>query len=333
MTLSQHPKVSVVVLSYNRPHLLPGALAALSVQTYPNLEVTVVDNHSLKSKEVSEVVKRFPNFGLVQNPENAGFAGGMNIGLRQTEGKYVLLTEDDLILEPNFVAALVDYFISHPKTGLAGGLLINHGTGTILCAGGDFRLGSVFSFRFNAEGEPETARFPEPFEAKFISGCMVFAARDFLLGELNGFREDFFLYYEDLDLCFRARRAGRPVVVVPQARGRHVEPPLGRPSDVVEYHKYKNLYSVYFLHASAAALPVFLLRYGPWALLKALLQGRMRDFLLMTKAWGYVVPRIPTFWRERRPPRILVADGAGALSLPLRPLVPLPAQTQGRLGE
>ncbi len=329
--MAEHPKVSVVVLSYNRPHLLPGALTALSVQTYPNLDVTVVDNHSLKSEEVAEIVNRFPNFGLVQNSENLGFTGGMNVGLRQTEGKYVLLTEDDLILEPDFVAVLVDYFISHPKTGLAGGLLINHGAGTVLCAGGDFRLGSVFTFRFHAEGEADSASFTEPFETRFISGCMVFATRDFLLGELKGFREDFFLYFEDLDLCLRARRAGRPVVVVPQARGRHVEPPPGRPADVVEYHKYKNLYTVYFLHAPASALPVFLLRYGPWALLKALLRGRRRDFLLMAKAWRYVLPRIPSYWRERRPasavfavrpearPLLIRSHGSGAASSPVGP--------------
>ncbi len=293
------PRVSVVLLSYNRPHLLPGALAALSAQTYPNLDVTVVDNRSPRSGEVAEVVKGFPRVRLIQNPHNSGFAGGMNLGIREAVGEYLCLTEDDLILDPDFVAVLVDYFASRPETGLAGGLLINHGSGSVLCAGGDFRLGSVFHFRFNAEGESDAVPFPGPFETAFISGSMVFAKREFLVGELNGFREDFFLYHEDLDLCIRARRAGRPVAVVPRARGRHVEPQAGPPSDLVEYHKYKNLYSVYFLHAPAGVLPLFLIRYGPWALLKALLRGRFRDFRLMAKAWGCVLPRIPSFWRQR----------------------------------
>ncbi len=297
------PQVSVVLLSYNRPHLLPQALTALAAQSYRRLDVTVVDNRSPGSDRVAEVVRRFPNVRLVRNPGNLGFTGGMNVGIRQAVGEYVCLTEDDLVLAPDFVAAMVSHFASHPDTGLASGALFNRGAGTVLCAGGDFRLGPVFFFRFHAEGDANVERYPAPFEVRFISGCMVFAPRAFLLGELDGFREDFFLYYEDLDLCIRARRAGRPVVVVPQAHGDHFEPPPGPPSALVEYHKYKNLYSVYFLHAPALVLPIFLLRYGPWALLKALLKGRFRDFLVMTRAWGYVLPRIPRLWRERRPPR------------------------------
>jgi GT2 family glycosyltransferase len=292
--------VSVVCLSYNRPHLLADALAALAAQTYPNLDVTVIDNRSPRSGEVAEVVARFPDVRFVPNPENTGFAGGMNLGIRQAAGEFVCLTEDDLVLDPNFVAALVDHFAAHPDTGLAAGLLINRGSRTILCAGGEYQLGPVFRLRFRDEGEPDAKQFGGPFEVSFVSGSLVFARRDFLAEKFNGFRNDFFLYYEDLDLSHRARRVGRRVVVVPGAKAYHAEPPAGPPSDLAEYHKYKNLYSVYFLHAPAVVLPAFVLRYGPWAMLRALLTGRLREFYLAGKAWGYVVPRIPSLWRERR---------------------------------
>jgi GT2 family glycosyltransferase len=298
--MSEHPNVSVICLSYNRPHLLADALAALAAQTYPNLDVTVIDNRSPRSGEVAEVVARFPNVRLVPNPENAGFAGGMNLGIRHAAGEFVCLTEDDLTLDPDFVAALVRHFAAHPDTGLAAGLLINRGSRTILCAGGEYDLCPVFRFRLRDEGEPDAKPFRGPFEVPFISGSLVFARRDFLAGELNGFRDDFFLYYEDLDLSHRARRVGRRIVVVPGAKAYHAEPPTRPPSDLADYHKYKNLYSLYFLHAPAAVLPAFVLRYGPWALLRALLTGRLRDFYLAGKAWGYVLPRVPSLWRERR---------------------------------
>jgi len=294
------PRVSVVCLSYNRPHLLADALAGLAAQTYPNLDVTVIDNRSPRSEEVAAVVGRYPQFQFVPNPKNSGFTGGMNLGIRRVTGEFICLTEDDLLLEPDFVATLVDHCLAHPETGLAAGLLINRESRTILCAGGDYHLGPVFRFRFRAEGEPDVGQFPGPFEVPFVSGSVVFAQRDFLAGELNGFRDDFFLYLEDLELCHRTRQANRSVVVVPRARAHHATPSPGRVSALVEYHKYKNLYAVYFLHAPAKVLPGFLLRYGPWALLKAIARGRFRDFCIQAKAWLYVFGRIPSFLSERR---------------------------------
>src|SRR5262249_7336056 len=293
------PRVSGVCLSYNRPHLLADALAGLSTQTYSNLDVTVIDNRSPRSAMVAEVARRFPQFRFIPNPANAGFAGGMNLGIRMATGEYVCLTEDDLLLEPTYVSALVEHFTSHPYTGLAGGLLVNRESRTVLCAGGEYDLGPIFRFRFRSEGELADGQFRAPVEVPFISGSVVFARRDFLAGELNGFRDDFFLYYEDLDLSHRARRAGRPVVVVPQARAYHAEPPPNTASALVEYHKYKNLYSVYFLHARYAVLPGFVLRYGPWALAKTLARGRLWDFWRRAKAWAYVLPRLPKLLRAR----------------------------------
>lgn len=294
------PTVSVVLLSYNRPHLLAAALEGLSAQTYANLDVTIVDNQSAGSAAVAAIAARYPAFRLIANPTNQGFTGGMNLGIRQATGEYVCLTEDDLILEPDYVATMVEYFRARPETGLASGLLFNHGARTLLCAGGTYRLGPVFQFRLIGEGDRNADRFAEPFEVPFISGAMVFARRGFLQQELNGFREDFFVYHEDIDLCQRARRAGRSVVIVPGARGYHVEPPPGRTSDVVQYHKYKNLYAIYWLHAPASVLPAFVLRYGPWAVLKALASGQPRDAQLISQAWCYVLPRIPLLLRQRQ---------------------------------
>jgi GT2 family glycosyltransferase len=293
------PIVSVVCLSYNRPHLLADALAGLRAQTYPALDVTVIDNRSLRSAEVAAVAARFPEFRFVANLHNTGFSGGMNLGIRQATGEFVCLTEDDLVLEPGFVQTLVEYFTAHPDTGLAGGLLLNRDVGTVLCAGADYDLGPVFRFRFRAEGVPDGEGPAGPVATPFVSGSVVFARRDFLADQLNGFREDFFVYLEDLDLSLRTQRAGRPIVIVPAARAHHAEPPAGPPSDFVEFHRLKNLYSVYLLHARAYILPLFVLRYGPWAVLKSLLRGRKRDARLIARAWAYVLPRFARFWKER----------------------------------
>ena len=76
------PLVSVVVLSYNRPVALQRALVSVVHQTYPNLEVLVVDNLSVSSEEIARIVSRFPAIRLISHPCNLGFTGGMNSGIR-----------------------------------------------------------------------------------------------------------------------------------------------------------------------------------------------------------------------------------------------------------
>src|SRR2546423_13014018 len=100
MSAGPGASVSVVMLSYNRPAYLRRALESVLAQSHRPAEIIVVDSRSPGSDEVARVVKSScPQCRLIQMPRNAGFAGGMNRGLRACRGEWVLLTEDDLLLE------------------------------------------------------------------------------------------------------------------------------------------------------------------------------------------------------------------------------------------
>jgi len=81
------------------------------------------------------------------------------------------------------------------------------------------------------------------------------------LRALGGFRSEFFMYLEDVELCLRARRHGIPIAVVPLARAVHLPPNAGPASLRLEYHKFKNLLATYLLHAPLRALPAVAARY------------------------------------------------------------------------
>lgn len=259
------PLISIVCLSFNRPELLRQTLPTWSSQTYPNTELWVVDNRSPHSDEIARIVEENPKAKLLSLFRNRGYTGGMNTGVDNATGEYVFLTEDDILATPDCVEKLFHYFRRHPGTGLATGLMLNQGAKTIRSAGGVTRLGKSWGKRIVATDAPDDGALKSPYFVSYIPGAMIFTETSFLK-ELKAFRRDFFVYCEDDELCLRVAKAGRPIVVVPEARVFHFEPPDGPDRPLVTFHKQKNFLALYVLHAPASVLWSALARYGIGAL-------------------------------------------------------------------
>lgn len=287
------PLVTIVVLSYNRPELLERALRSIAAQTCPNVDVLVIDNPSPASARIREVVGRFPEFRFIANAANNGFTGGMNQGLEDARGEYVYLTEDDIELEPDCVATLVEYLQKHTDVTLAGPVMWNRQSGTIRCAGGEFELGATFRMRVTGADQPDLPS-TTPFHTQYLPGGMI-AAKTAVLRGLRGFRPDFFMYSEDLELCARVRESGQAIAVVPAARIHHHEPPLEPDSSVLSFHKQKNLVALYLLHAPLSVLPMFFVRYAAIDGVRRLF-GNRAMLPAWCKAW---------LWAARRSPQLL----------------------------
>lgn len=291
------PLVTAVVLSYNRPAYLRLALTALVAQTYPGVHILVVDNRSPSSAEVRKVVADFPSAEMIANDYNLGFSGGMNVGINMATGEFVCLTEDDIVLHPDYIGQLVRFHAEESVTGLMGGIQYNRETGTIRCAGGDYDLGRTFRQRFFGQGEADHGQFLRPFRVGFLPGSMMFARTE-LLRQLGGFRDYFFMYFEDLELCARAAKASIPITVVPQAKAYHHEPATRTNAETVDFHATKNFLATYLLHARLRVLPEFVFRYGIINTGRALFTNR-RQFGNMLRAWSYIAARGISFWAQR----------------------------------
>jgi GT2 family glycosyltransferase len=295
---NHRPLVSVVLLSYDRPAYLQEALVSLLDQSYENLEIAVVDNPSPSSAEVARIVSRHGNVKLIQNLLNLGYAGGMNTGIEQATGQYVYLTEDDIVLERDCIRRLVEYMDKHPSADLVSPIIYNWTGETIRYAGGDFMLGGVYRKRVYGAGERDTGQFQQPFDVSYIDGATMFARRDFW-SHFKGFREEYFMYVEAVELCARVIKSGKKMAVVPQAKVYHFDPPKGRPSEELEFHKVKNFFSLYLLHAPARHLPEFVCRYAVINTVRTLM-GRTgsppRAFL---RALLWVAKKTPSLLKER----------------------------------
>jgi GT2 family glycosyltransferase len=292
------PTLSVVLLSYNRPAYLEEALQSVVAQDYPHMDITVVDNRSPASEQVAALVRRYPQVRLLAQAENLGFTGGMNVGIAAATGDYVYLTEDDIVLAPGCLAALAEQLEAHPEVGLASALLLNKGSGTLVCAGGEVELGAVYRLKVHGWQEPDEGQYTTPLDVSFVPGCSMFARRE-LLQRLGGFRSDFFMYGEDLELCQRLLKAGWRIRVVPAARAHHFEPTPGPLRPEIEFHRNKNHLAVYLLHAPLAALPGFAVRYALVEPLRmALSQREVLPGRLRALRWG--LAHLGPLLRDRR---------------------------------
>jgi GT2 family glycosyltransferase len=129
--LREVPKVSVVILSYGDPELTKATLHSLyeGGKTYPNLEVLVVDNGSPDTalKVIREFVANLPDVKVIENGENLGFAKGNNVGFEAATGDYVLLLNNDTVISPGAIFAMVRHLQHDSNIGVVGPLTNNIG--------------------------------------------------------------------------------------------------------------------------------------------------------------------------------------------------------------
>jgi len=290
------PLVSVIVLSHSRPRYLAKALASLAAQSYPKLEIIVVDNKSPSSEDIAEIVHSYRGMKLLQNSTNLGFTGGMNKGIEAASGEYIHLTVDDVIVENDCIQHLVQYMESEPSVGLASGILYNE-DGSIRCAGGKFDLAPIFKQTIFGAGQKDVGQFSQAYSVKYVPGGMIFS-RSGLIKRLKGFRRDFFIYSEDSELCARVSKLGYAIAVVPQAKATVLDAPHAFTPEGIAFHKLKNIFTLYGLHARFRVLPEFLLRYGIISFPKYLLTNRKLIWPLI-RAWGWFLIKTPSLLSER----------------------------------
>jgi len=201
--------LSVVVVNWNSREDLRACLSSLGAQTHADLEVIVVDNAS--SDGSPEMVSReFPAVVLVRNQDNLGFAAGCNRGIEASHGAWVALLNNDAVAEPGWAMALVEALgRAPPECGMLQSLLVYQERPGIINSTG-------IELTYSGGGRDRDAgtalEGATPGAEIFCPTAGAAAYRRTLLDAIklpNGyFDEDHFMYYEDLDLGWRARLAG-----------------------------------------------------------------------------------------------------------------------------
>lgn len=212
----ESPIVTVIIANWNGRHWLETCLPALSQQSCRNFEIIVVDNGS-EDGSVDWLNEKWPDVRALPQPYNRGFASANNIGIRASSGEFIVTLNNDTLVNPEWLDALVAA-VTGPDVGMVASKIIRwDDLGQLDSAG----------IEIDRSGIAWNRGWGKPVSWAAVS-CDVFGPsaaaalyRRTMLEEIGLFDEDFFAYYEDVDLAWRARQAGWRCRYAPRARVRH----------------------------------------------------------------------------------------------------------------
>ena len=291
--------VATVVVNWNRREDTLECLSSLRnmIQSPAgNADVILVDNGSTDS--TTETVKaQFPGVDVVSLPENRGFAGGCNVGLRRAlEGgaDYILLVNNDAVVAPDMLERLIEVGEMRRDAGLLGPVVYRFDEPDRVWSAG-YRERPVTLSAQPPAGQPDDGA---PYEVDRLYGAGLLIRRS-VLEEVGLFDERFFMYYEDADLCRRVQKAGYRLLVVPAARMWHkVSASTGEGSPSQQYHLARGSVLFFAKHTPLLLLPVIIVyRLGVaakklvlathrrrWDVMSAYLRGLVAGVRLLRRA-------------------------------------------------
>ena len=219
---SEAPLVCVVLVNWNRWRDTVACLESCAGLDYPHLHIIVVDNGS-RDDSANHLRSRFPALHLIEMGANLGFAGGNNVGIHTAlamGAEYVWLLNNDTIVDPETLRALVEVMERDPTVGIAGSRISYlDNPGTLWFAGGFFvRPWGWVAHR--GDCIVDAGQYDSLAESDFVTGCSLLA-RTSVVRSIGPLDERYFLFWEDVDWSVRARRAGWRIVYVPGSRVLH----------------------------------------------------------------------------------------------------------------
>lgn len=233
------PLVSAIVVNWNGGAMLQEALASLFCQTWPAMEVILVDNASTDGSVEQAEAMFGERLVVIRNSRNEGFARGNNIGFAAATGEWAFLLNSDAICDPDVIEALMLFVADKPEVGQLACRVVRadqpnyfDSVGLLLYPDGVARS--------RGWQEKDQGQYDRPEEVLAPHGCAC-ALRKAMLDRIGGFDEDFFCYFEDLDLGVRGQLAGWKCWYVPDTRVRHKKSAsAGNYSVFKAYHVERN---------------------------------------------------------------------------------------------
>mgnify|MGYP006142744875 CR=1 FL=1 len=221
--------VSIIIVNWNAKKYLKGCIESLLSQTFTDYEIILVDNTS-SDDSVSFVKENFPQVKIIQNKDNVGFAEGNNIGIKNSTGKIIALFNPDAVAEKKWLSILVDALQFSEKIAAVTGkqyyLGDKYGKDAVFCTWSKIDPYSAAPYNFYND-EPVS-------KVDYLSGAAMVIKRD-VLEKIGLMDKDYFLYFEETDLCARMIRAGYDLMYVPSAVAWHAVSPLSNSENKVYY--------------------------------------------------------------------------------------------------
>jgi GT2 family glycosyltransferase len=216
------PKLNIVILNWNGYSDTSELLNSLIKVRSTEFSIIVVDNNSV-GNDVEKLESNYKGFiKVLRCNDNLGFAGGNNIGIKQAledRAEYILLLNNDTIVEPNFLEPLLERINTTEQIGIVAPQINYYDEPKkIWSAGG--KISKLRGSGFADSNKLESQVNILDKEVEFVSGCCILIKKD-VIENVGLLDENYFLYTEDTDFCFRVRKAGYKIYVTPRSKIYH----------------------------------------------------------------------------------------------------------------
>jgi GT2 family glycosyltransferase len=235
-----YPRVSIITVNYNQAALTCALIESLRKVSYPDVEVVVVDNGS--PEDATEIITgNYPEIKFVRSEKNLGFAGGNNLGIRASTGKYLLFLNNDTEVDRGFLEPMVHMFETHPKAGAASSKILYYDSDGIIQYAGSTCV-NPFTGRNKRVGfmEKDQGQHDRLKPTELAHGAAMMVPRK-VIDKVGMMPEFFFLYYEEIDWCESIKKAGYQIFFVPASKVYHKESmSVGKHSTLKTYYMTRN---------------------------------------------------------------------------------------------
>ncbi len=234
-------RLSIIILNTNRKHDTLACLESLRNSDYQPGEIIILDNSSIDGT-VEAVQDNFPEVTVVSLLENKGYAGNNNVGIKlalKNGADWVFILNEDTVVSPDCLEFLMTTGESDERIGLVGPMVFHFNENKIIqSAGGS--INQNWKFEHIGSNQEDHAQFIDTQDVDWISGCAMLI-RGETLREIGLFDERFFYYWEEVDLCLRAKQHGWTIHHVPYAKIWHKGVSLNySPSPITTYYSTRN---------------------------------------------------------------------------------------------
>jgi hypothetical protein len=221
--------ISNVVVNWNTRNLLKDCIdSILTTAGSLNPEIIIVDNASTDGSQ-DFIRASYPNISLLENQENVGFARGNNQGVNASHGRFILLLNSDAFLLPGALQKALEQVQTNPKVGIVGAQLLNP-DGSFQASHTRFPtnwqeflilsgLGRMLCRKSYPSYGPEESKGPQIVD--YVEGAFLLVRRD-AYTQIGGLDESYFMYSEEVDLCYRMKNAGWEVWYHPEVEVVHI---------------------------------------------------------------------------------------------------------------
>lgn len=212
------PKIIILILNWNGKKDTLECLASLQKVQYPHFQTVIIDNGSTNDS-VAVLRSAYPHIPLLETGENLGFAGGNNRGIEwalRHHAEWILLLNNDTTVAPDFLHAFMQAAQEQPKGKILGAKILSYSRPHLIDHLGGYWNGQKGDFE-SSECEQEDHPFHNMRPADYVCGAALLMHRS--VPEAIGLLEPkYFLFWEETDFCYRARRAGFEIWTAPQAK-------------------------------------------------------------------------------------------------------------------